>query len=87
MSFIIAGDLNARVSDFLDYIPEDNVDCIFNKDVDYPGDTFCLPRKSRNTEYNNFGLSLIELCCTRDIHILNGRYSDSYGSYTHAHRQ
>ena len=33
--------------------------------------------------YNNFGRILVDLCCTYNIHILNGRCSnDSDGNYT-----
>ena len=73
---IIAGDLNARTKDFLDFIPQDDLDFIFG-DTDYPGDTFNLDRNSKDTiTYNNFGLSLIDLCCEHDIHMLNGRLFD-----------
>lgn len=34
-----------------------------------------------DTEYNTFGRSLIELCYSHDIHMLNGRFSDP-GHYT-----
>ena len=69
--FLIGGDLNARVKDFLDYIEEDDLNYIYNENVPYPGDVFCLKRKSRDCRHNSFGLSLIDLCCTKDLHILN----------------
>ena len=47
-SFIIAGDLNARVKDLHDYIPCDDLDFVFNQQVDYPCDIFQLQRKSRD---------------------------------------
>ena len=73
---IIAGDLNARTKDLLDFIPQDDLDFIFG-DTDYPGDTFNLDRNSKDTiTYNNFGMSLIDLCCEHDIHMLNGRLFD-----------
>ena len=76
VDIILAGDLNARTQDFLDFIPQDDLDYIFG-DTDYPGDTFDLDRKSKDTDtYNNFGLSLIDLCCEHDIHMLNGRMFD-----------
>ena len=37
VSFIVAGDMNARVKDLLDYILNDDVDAIFGDAVDYPG--------------------------------------------------
>lgn len=54
---IIAGDLNARTKDFLDYIPHDDLDFVFG-DTDYPGDTFNLRRNSKDLQtYNKFGMS------------------------------
>ena len=43
-SFIIAGDLNARVKDLHDYIPCYDLDFVFNQQVDYPCDIFQLQR-------------------------------------------
>ena len=53
-------------------------------ETDYPGDTFNLLRRSQDCEvYNNFGLSLIELCCEYDVHMLNGRlFDDIEGNIT-----
>ena len=35
------------------------------------------------TLYNLFGITLAELCCTFDIHIINGRlFNDSDGNFT-----
>ena len=44
---ILAGDLNARTKDFLDYIPHDDIDFMFGN-TDYPGDTFNLDRNSKD---------------------------------------
>ncbi|WAR15318.1 hypothetical protein MAR_005423, partial [Mya arenaria] len=77
------GDLNARVKDIIDFIPQDNVDYIYNTKTDYPGDEFCLPRSTKDLVLNKFGLSLIELCCTHDVHLLNGRlFDDKEGNFT-----
>ena len=71
---IIAGDLNSRTKDFQDFIPDDDTEFIFGE-TDYPGDTFNLLRRSQDCHtYNRFGLSLIELCCEYDTHMLNGRF-------------
>ena len=80
---ILAGDLNARTKDFLDYIPYDDLDFIFGE-TDYPGDTLSLDRNSKDANtYNKFGLSLIDLCCEHDIHMLNGHISDDVeGNFT-----
>lgn len=42
ISFIIAGDLNARVKDFDDFILED-INYIFFTEAEYPGDWFYIP--------------------------------------------
>ena len=42
---LIAGDLNARTKDFLDFIEEDEIDFIFGENNAYPSDGFSLPRK------------------------------------------
>ncbi len=80
----LAGDLNARTKKLLDYIPDDNVDNIFNIEVDYNTDPFDRPRNNKDSErYNNFGKTLVELCCTQGMHILNGRsYDDFLGNCT-----
>ena len=80
---IIAGDLNARTKDFLDFIPYDDLDFVFGE-TDYPSDTFNVIRKSKDMDtYNKFGLSLIDLCCEHDVHMLNGRlFDDSEGNVT-----
>ena len=81
VSVIVAGDLNARVQYFNDFISDDNREFVFNESVDYPSDTFHDHRKNRDTEYNKYVKSLIELFCTHDIHMLNGRFGDG-GHFT-----
>ena len=46
--------------------------------------SFHLKRKSKDCHvYNGFGLSLIDLCCEYDVHILNGRlFDDIDGNFT-----
>lgn len=42
-----------------------------------------MPRNSRDTTLNPFGSALIDLCCTHDIHIFNGRlFVDVDGNFT-----
>ena len=58
----VAGDLNARVKDFLDFIPEATFDYIFGNDTVYPTDSFNLPRNSKDCDhYNKLRLSLIHM--------------------------
>ena len=70
----LAGDLNVRTKNFLDFIPNYNLSCtcIYNVDVDYDSHYFEIPRNYRDPYFNTFGQSLIELCCTFNIHMLNG---------------
>jgi len=52
----IAGDLNSRCKDFLDYIPDDNLFHILVLFVDYDGSYFNAPRCSKDSiRGNNFG--------------------------------
>lgn len=83
-NLFLAGDLNSRIKLLLDYIPQDTIDHVFGEDVSYPSDSFCMPRQSKDhSVHNTFGLSLIDLCCTYSIHVLNGRlFRDNAGEYT-----
>ena len=69
---LLAGDLNARISTLQDFIPYDDLKFVFG-DTDYPTDTFDIPRKSKDETYNRFGISFLDICCTYNIHVLNGR--------------
>ena len=84
IELFLAGDFNARTANLLDYIPNDDLSYIFNDDcLDYPSDAFDINRCSKDTKLNNFGKSLLEMCCTCDIHILNGRLcQDKQGNFT-----
>ena len=80
----LAGDFNARTKTFLDYIPFDNLNFLYMSHVDYACDYFEIPRNNQDvSRFNSFGKSLTELCCTHDIHIVNGRcYDDIDGNFT-----
>ena len=71
----VAGDLNARIGNLQDFIPFDDIDFVFG-DTDYPTAPFNIYRQSKDDTCNRFDMSLIELCCTHDIHTLNGRIFD-----------
>ena len=81
---LLLGDFNARTSNTLNYIPHDDISFVFNdSNTDYPSDMFNLDRSSKDKKINKFGLSLIEMCCTYDIHIINGRlFNDKVGNFT-----
>ena len=67
----MAGDLNARIKNLNDFVLDDNLLFIFGDDVPYPEDDFNMPRLSKDTEYNRFGLSFIELCCTYMLYMFS----------------
>ena len=80
--FFLAGDLNARSKDFIDYIPKDDLQYIFGE-TNYEYDDFDMQRKNKDDTYNLFGITLVELCCTFDMHFINGRlFDDSEGNFT-----
>ena len=82
-AIFVAGDLNSRIKDLCDFIPNDCVNYIFSGNIEFPSDSFDMSRTSKDTVCNNFGLSLIDLCCTFNIHIFNGRlFNDKNGEYT-----
>ena len=65
-----------------DYIPSDDLDFVFGE-TDYPTDPFDMPRNSKDDTYNRFGISLLDLCCSINIHVLNGRmFDDRNGEIT-----
>ena len=81
---ILAGDFNARTKDYMDFIIEDEADHIFGQHAGYPTDDFSMARKNKDIDFSNaYGLSLVELCCTFSVHILNGRlFDDKEGNFT-----
>ena len=58
-ALFIAGDLDSRIKDLLDYIPNDDVCCIFDESVPYPSHNFEISRKLKDKVCYKFGLSLI----------------------------
>ena len=54
-------------------------------ETEYEKDNFDVHRNNKDSEVFNgqFGQSLVDLCCTLNIHIINGRlYDDTNGNYT-----
>ena len=68
----LAGDLNSRIKNMQGFIPADDVEFVFG-DTDYPIEPFDIVLKSIDETCNRFGTSLIDLCCTQNIHLLNSR--------------
>ena len=76
--------MNARTKDEFDYILDDCARFLPLPDY-YVCDNFSIPRKSRDLhgEVNAHGSSLLNLCCSYDIHMLNGRiHGDEEGHIT-----
>jgi len=72
VNLMVAGDLNATLKEDLnDYIVYDDIDFMHGIDSNYPNDPFATPRANKDKCSNTFGHSLIYLCCTYSIHMLN----------------
>ena len=71
---IVSGDFNARIGEEPDFIFDDSPIYVVNDTSGYEEDTFPnIPRVSKDREVNTFGRSLLSLCATFNLHILNGR--------------
>ena len=70
--FFLVGDLNARIKYFIDYTPNNDLKYIFGYTND-EFDDFDMNRSDSDGVCNLFGISLAELCCTIDMHIINRR--------------
>ncbi|KAK6167710.1 hypothetical protein SNE40_021674 [Patella caerulea] len=80
VQYLVAGDLNARVGEEQDFIQNDDTRFI---NVEYDTDDFDINRKSKDKVVNSFGRSLLSICKSFDIHMLNGRTSnDKDGNFT-----
>ena len=78
----VAGDLNARIGKLQDFIPHGDLEYIFGE-TEYPTDPFEMSRASKDETQNRFGISLLDLCCMYNIHVLNGRlFEDVKGEIT-----
>ena len=81
---IISGDFNARTKCENDFILNDSTTYL-PLDLNYVVSSFNTPRKSKDLhgDVNNHGHSLLHLCQTHDIHIVNGRMNgDECGEIT-----
>ena len=72
-NLLLARDVNARCGDLQDISSNDELDYILNNNYFYENDDFNEERKSKDSTTNTFGISLIELCKSYGIHIVNGR--------------
>ena len=76
---LLNGDLNSRTSNVSQPVSNDE-DLFF----DVFGDESCITRKSQDNVINPFGNSLLYMCSTLDLCIVNGTCSgDMHGAYTY----
>ena len=76
---VLTGDFNARIGDMLDFIVDDSIDYLVIDDF-YELDTFTINRKTKYVNLNSFGQTLVNLCKSFIIHVINGRTKgDSLG--------
>jgi hypothetical protein len=78
---MIAGDLNARTGESMDFITNDTNYCL---PIDnYIPDKQIMHRKSQDKECKGRGNELLNLCISAKLRILNGRvFGDSQGKFT-----
>ena len=70
--FLLCGDLNARTSDFPDFVQDDTAAHIHALPDDYSTD-IPLKRVSEDRGFNRFGSELLDFCKQTGMRILNGR--------------
>ncbi|CAG2242681.1 unnamed protein product [Mytilus edulis] len=87
---LMAGDFNSRTSELNDFVTEDKpnyipgLQYIINNDHDSKSFITQCKRSNKDKITNNFGRSLIQLCCAKDLYILNGRkHNDRDGEFTY----
>ena len=82
---VLAGDLNARTGNRLDFIQDDNIKYNENMEfLNYHADKKLIVRNSQDKSVVcSRGKRLLELCCSSQIRILNGRtIGDCGGKFT-----
>ena len=80
----LIGDSNARTGDKNDFISDDTLHNSLNEKLsnllDYSSDQneLLLPKINPDTEVNDLGYKLINLCKSSGVRIVNGRHPDGY---------
>ena len=78
---IIAGDLNSRVGNLLDYIEHDSIAepllDVLSHVLTYDDDVIFPKRVTEDTIVNSFGRTLINLCKNTGMRICNGRVASN----------
>ena len=72
------------MKDYTEFIAKDDTDYVFGEHTAYPADIFSMPRNNKDCDFSNaYGVSLVEMCSTFKVHILNGcLFDDQDGNYT-----
>ena len=82
-SFLIMGDLNARIGNLQDFLIDNGSSFLPNMSW-YTESDFDICRNSKDKVINAFGTYLVDVCCQFDIHTLNGRaFKDADGDFTY----
>jgi adenine specific DNA methylase Mod len=86
---LLAGDFNSRTAELEDFMVGDKgnyvpgLQYIINDDRDSKSDIAQCKRNNKDKISNNFGRSLVQLCGTNDMCIINGRKTgDNDGEFT-----
>ena len=87
---LLAGDFNSRTAELEDFVVGDKgnfvpgLQYIINDDRDSKLDIAQCKRNNKDKISNNFGRSLVQLCGTNDMCIINGRKTgDNDGEFTY----
>ena len=87
---LLAGDFNSRTAELEDFMVGDKgnyvpgLQYIINDDRDSKSDIAQCKRNNKDKISNNFGRSLVQLCGTNDMCIINGRKTgDNDGEFTY----
>ena len=83
VDIVITGDFNSRTGINHAYIFDDDSKTQPNVPECYESDSFCILRQNTDHVVNNFGKSLLNMCCSQNIHILNCRIAgNKEGAFT-----
>ena len=82
IKLLLLGDFNVPTARELDHLEDQGANDHITEDI-FEHDGFNLPRNNKDTEKNNYGDELLELCKNYNVHVLNGRLDgDSKGEIT-----
>ena len=82
MSVSDVGDFDARVASLSDYVENDSASHLSVFPDDYVEDV-SMARWSEDTGTNQYGSFLLDFCKQSGLRIVNGRFGQESGKYTH----